>query len=259
MISVHDVDRLKVVANEVPPAKESYLEDDFVMNLLETVLDYQMNTKAVVKALQHFRDERWHEIRTLDDLLAVLARFPDDQPGNTALAQYLWRYDMWTRAHQLRDLAQYFVSIGVTDQERLQSWAARSQFQRDFEGRVKGLGIGHLTYNQHLAGRARALVPGRSHDISSRIPTPVTRGSEAGIVAAANGTPRPGWQRLVPVNVPLRQPTRLVVSRGLLPIGHRGQLRHSGHEVSDRGYGSAPPLDASQIRQSNSYALRPSS
>ena len=141
MISVHDVDRLKVVANEVPPAKESYLEDDFVMNLLETVLDYQMNTKAVVRALQHFRDERWHEIRTLDDLLAVLARFPDDQPGNTALAQYLWRYDMWTRAHQLRDLAQYFVSIGVTDQERLQSWAARSQFKRDFEGRVKGLGI----------------------------------------------------------------------------------------------------------------------
>jgi len=138
---VHDVDRLKVVANEVPPAKESYLEDDFVMNLLETVLDYQMNTKAVVRALQHFRDERWHEIRTLDDLLAVLARFPDDQPGNTALAQYLWRYDMWTRAHQLRDLAQYFVSIGVTDQERLQSWAARSQFKRDFEGRVKGLGI----------------------------------------------------------------------------------------------------------------------
>jgi len=141
VISVHDVDRLKVVANEVPPAKESYLEDDFVMNLLETVLDYQMNTKAVVRALQHFRDERWHEIRTLDDLLAVLARFPDDQPGNTALAQYLWRYDMWTRAHQLRDLAQYFVSIGVTDQERLQSWAARSQFKRDFEGRVKGLGI----------------------------------------------------------------------------------------------------------------------
>ena len=40
VISVHDVDRLKVVANEVPPAKESYLEDDFVMNLLETVLDY---------------------------------------------------------------------------------------------------------------------------------------------------------------------------------------------------------------------------
>jgi hypothetical protein len=141
VISVHDVDRLKVVANEVPPAKESYLEDDFVMNLLETVLDYQMNTKAVVKALQHFREERWHEIRTLDVLLAVLSRFADDQPGNTALAQYLWRYDMWTRAHQLRDLAQYFLSIGVTDQERLQSWTARSQFKRDFEGRIKGLGI----------------------------------------------------------------------------------------------------------------------
>ena len=141
MVSAHDVDRLKVVANELPPATESYLEDDFVMNLLETVLDYQMNTKAVVRALQHYRDQRWDAVRTLDDLLAVLARFPDDQLGNTALAQHLWGYDMWTRAHQLRDLAQYFLSIGVTDQERLQSWAARSQFKRDFEGRVKGLGI----------------------------------------------------------------------------------------------------------------------
>lgn len=127
VVSARDVGRLKAVANELPPAAESYLEDDFVMRLLETVFDYQMNTKAVVRELQRYRDQRWDEIRTLDDLLAVLARFPDDQPSNSALAQHLWGYDMWTRAHQLRDLAHYFLSIGVTDQERLQSWAARSR------------------------------------------------------------------------------------------------------------------------------------
>ena len=87
-----------------------------------------------------FNDTATTEIYTLS-LHDALPIFPDDQPGNTALAQYLWGYDMWTRAHQLRDLVQYFLSIGVTDQERLQSWAARSQFKRDFEGRVKGLGI----------------------------------------------------------------------------------------------------------------------
>ena len=38
VVSAHDADRLKLVANKVPPATESYLEDDFVMNLLKTVL-----------------------------------------------------------------------------------------------------------------------------------------------------------------------------------------------------------------------------
>ena len=49
------------------------------MNLLETVLDYQMSTTAVVRALQHFRDNRWEEGRTIDNLEAVFERFPDDK------------------------------------------------------------------------------------------------------------------------------------------------------------------------------------
>jgi hypothetical protein len=111
------------------------------MNLQETVLDYMMITKAVVRALQHYRDHRWDEIRTLDDLADVFARFPDDKEGNLTLAQYLWGYNMWTRAHQLRDLASFFRSIGVTDQEALKAWAAQAEFERDFEGKVYGLGI----------------------------------------------------------------------------------------------------------------------
>jgi hypothetical protein len=46
----------------------------------------------------------------------------------------------WTRAQQLRDLARYFRSIGVIDQQRLKQWALASTFKKDFEGRVKGLG-----------------------------------------------------------------------------------------------------------------------
>jgi hypothetical protein len=141
VITAHDVERLKQVARSLPPAEESYLEDDFIMNLQETVLDYQMNTKAVVRALHHFRDHRWDELRTLDELDSLFTRFADDQPGNTELAQYLWGYNMWTRAHQLRDLARYFRSVGIIDQVRLRTWAARSEFKRDFEGRIKGLGI----------------------------------------------------------------------------------------------------------------------
>jgi hypothetical protein len=100
-----------------------------------------MNTKAVVRALQTFRDRHWDEIRTLDDLEELFDRFPDDKDGNLDLARHLWGYDMWTRAHQLRDLAAYFRRIGVVDQPSLRRWAGRALFGRDFEGRVRGLGI----------------------------------------------------------------------------------------------------------------------
>jgi hypothetical protein len=31
-------------ARDIPPAQGTYIEEDFVMNLQETVLDYQMST-----------------------------------------------------------------------------------------------------------------------------------------------------------------------------------------------------------------------
>lgn len=75
------------------------------------------------------------------DLQSGLLPFPDDEKGNTALAQHLWGYNLWTRAHLLRGLVDYFDQIGVRDQPSLRAWAANSEFKRDFEGRVKGLGF----------------------------------------------------------------------------------------------------------------------
>ena len=140
MISEADIEKLASAARLLPPNTSTYLEEDFVMNLLETVLDYMLQTEVVVRALQRFRENRWNDVRTLDDLERVMARFPEDQAGNTALAQHLWGYNFWTRAQQLRDLVRYFRSIGVVDQEQLKHWALRSTFKTDFEGRVKGLG-----------------------------------------------------------------------------------------------------------------------
>jgi hypothetical protein len=141
MIDPADVDLVAKAAATVPPAKESYLEDDFVMNLMETVLDYQMDTKVVVKALEHYKDQRWAEIRTREDLRSIFARFPEDKEGNLALAQYLWGYNHWTRAQQLRDLTVFLRRVGVVDQDSLKAWATNSNFKKDFEGQVKGLGI----------------------------------------------------------------------------------------------------------------------
>ena len=136
-----DLARVVAAARILPPAGSSYLETDFVMNLQETVLDYMQTTEVVVQALQRFKDRHWDEVRTLDNLEGVFARFPDDKEGNTALAQWLWGYNMWTRAHQLRDLAVFFRGIGVFDQAGLRAWARDAEFKRDFSGRVKGLGI----------------------------------------------------------------------------------------------------------------------
>jgi hypothetical protein len=140
MVSEEDVEKLASAARVLAPNTNAYLEEDFVMNLLETVLDYMLQTEVVVRALERFRENRWSEIRTLDDLERLLAQFPEDQPGNTALAQYLWGYNFWTRAQQLRELVRYFRSIGVVDQDRLKQWSLTSTFKKDFEGRVKGLG-----------------------------------------------------------------------------------------------------------------------
>lgn len=127
-------------ARLVPPAEGMYLEDDFVMNLLATVVDYQMRTTTVERALAYFRANRWDKVRTLADLEALFGRFANDKDGNTALAQHLWGYKLWTRAEELRALTAFFVRCGVTDQQRLRAWAARTSFETDFEGKVKGLG-----------------------------------------------------------------------------------------------------------------------
>ena len=140
MISEEDVQRLAVAARELPPAVDAVIEDDFVLNLLETVLDYMLQTAVVVKALEYYKAHRWDQIRTLDELEVVLERFGADQEGNTALALHLWGYKLWTRAGQLRGLARYFRATGVTDRDTLRRWAETSTFETDFEGKVKGLG-----------------------------------------------------------------------------------------------------------------------
>jgi hypothetical protein len=89
MVSEADVEKLVAAARILPPNTSAYLEDDFVMNLLETVLDYMLQTEVVVKALERFRENRWNDVRTLDDLERLMARFSADQAGNTALAQHL--------------------------------------------------------------------------------------------------------------------------------------------------------------------------
>lgn len=131
---------VEAVCRRLPPAKGNYLISDFVMNLMATVIDFQTHTTTVERALRHFDKYRGIELSTMDDVQRVLAGYPDDKVGNTALAQYLWGYNMWTRAGMFRGLVRYFDARGVRDQDALRAWATTSEFKRDFEGQKKGLG-----------------------------------------------------------------------------------------------------------------------
>ena len=61
-----------------------------------------MHAFAVGKALRFYKANRWGEVRTLDDLEAVLARFRNHKEGNGELAQFLWGNNYWNRADWLR-------------------------------------------------------------------------------------------------------------------------------------------------------------
>ena len=55
MIDDTDIERLTLAASKLTATPSSYLEEDFVTNLFVTVLDYQLQTPVVGKALEHFR------------------------------------------------------------------------------------------------------------------------------------------------------------------------------------------------------------
>src|SRR5438128_3765077 len=139
MLDERELAMLVSRCRSVPLTENEYVATDFVVALLETVMDYQNATTTVQQAGKHFEAHRWDEIRSLDDLEHVLARFPADREGNDGLAQYLWGYHHWRRAQELRGLVSYFRERNVADLAALRAWAVSSTTD-DFVGHIKGLG-----------------------------------------------------------------------------------------------------------------------
>ncbi len=142
-LSPEDFSALANAVADLPFVKPNRAPADYMLDLMETVINFHVRVEVVLSSLGYFRDQvqQQHQIYTHDDLKAVLAGFPDDEAGNKAASQFLWGNFMWTRIALLRKLMAFFESVGVTDQASLHAWAARSTFERDFKDRVKGLGI----------------------------------------------------------------------------------------------------------------------
>jgi hypothetical protein len=139
VLSDRELDALEHAASSIPLSSFEFVADDYVLALFDTVLDYQNQAAAIQKAEDHYRVQHYREVRTLDDLEAVLERFPEDRDGNDELAQYLWGNHHWRRAQELRGLVRYFRERNVTTLRQLRTWATKSQ-QEDFVGHIKGLG-----------------------------------------------------------------------------------------------------------------------
>ena len=139
MISRGEYDLILQKCKELSPAKGIYLVHDYLENIFITVLDFMLKGDIIKNAIAYYKENRWNSIRTLRDLRQLLSEYPDDKEGNTAVAQYLWKYKYWTRVSLMRKLVDFLVSINVRSQEDLIKWANTSNFETDFKGKIPGM------------------------------------------------------------------------------------------------------------------------
>jgi hypothetical protein len=138
--------KLLEVCARLPIPEDIYAENDFVMDVIETVLNLRMLRTTVTRALAHFQAHCAAQIRDFSALEDYLA----SQPENLVVAKYLWGYRYRTRVNHLRGLVRFFRAHGVTNAEQRKAWADRTELE-DFERKVPGLAYAAF---QWLAMRA---------------------------------------------------------------------------------------------------------
>lgn len=156
----------------VPPAVGTDADyPDYITNLLLTVLDLRLLNVIVNNAIEHYRAQRWDEIRTLDDLQTLLARFPDDVEGNRAAAAYLWGYRYRNQLGHLRGLVSWARESGLTDQDRLRTWAHQSNDPKSASDLRRNPTVGAVRaplVSDHAGGRMRKEMQRRQWKVSER-------------------------------------------------------------------------------------------
>lgn len=146
--SVLTDDEIRLVAgaaSKIPLTASEYIDTDLGTCLVSTVVDFQMRTPAVERALSHFQRIRGDGISTLNDFERLFIEFADTKEGNEGLAVHLFGYKLWTRVGLLRSLVRFLRREGVVTFADLQTWAAKRDFNHDFEGQVRYV-AGGTTY-----------------------------------------------------------------------------------------------------------------
>ena len=149
-LTTEELQQLLVATIDLPFIREKRTKTDYMLDVLETVLNFHLQEPVVLSALAYFQKHhnpppvhQWQPqcIHTHADLQNALNGFADTPEGNKEASQYLWGNRHWTRIGLLRRFMEFLTSINVTDQTSLHAWAKQASFERDFKGKVPGLGI----------------------------------------------------------------------------------------------------------------------
>lgn len=141
-LSPEQFQQLLIATANLPVAHLEPLQGDYLQQVLETPLNFQMRVEVVVKALEHFRKQvqTQHGIHTYQDLVQALGQFADTDEDNKACANWLFGNNHWTRVALLRRFLEFLGQQQLTDLAGLTSWAEQAVYERDFKGKVKGMG-----------------------------------------------------------------------------------------------------------------------
>lgn len=133
---------LLAACEELPDFGEEDRPFDYLEALFITVLDFHSRGEMVENALAYFTDAGRTKLKLTDHrgLKQWLARWDDDQAGLEKASLALWGNRHWTRMGLLKQLVNYLDQQGVHDADSLKQWACQADFERDFKGKVKGLG-----------------------------------------------------------------------------------------------------------------------
>lgn len=151
-LSPEQFQQLLVATANLPFIHLDRQETHFISHVLETPVNFQMRAKVVVKALDHFRQnvQVQHGVHPFQDLQQALARFYDTETGNKDGAQWRWNNNHWTRVELLRRFLVFLDRNHLTDLDALTVWAQQANFERDFKGQTKGMGL--AVFNWLLLG-----------------------------------------------------------------------------------------------------------
>jgi hypothetical protein len=151
-LSIDEMNILTETCRNLPDG-EDYVYDDYVENLMRTVLDFQMSIDTTLnKALDNFK--LYHPyITTHGDLKDILSKYADSDEGNRTLARLFWNNNHWSRVAFLRTLINEFETRGIVDQKSLRDWLQTADFRRDVEGQFRRKFQNHpgLTHSIGLA------------------------------------------------------------------------------------------------------------
>lgn len=135
-LTEEELAKLRTECRKLPQGK-NHRVSDYIINVFDTVLDFQMKAEVVDSSIGFYEENRWNELRTHKALAKLISSYPNTKRGNMQLAKYLWNNNHWSRAKFLRELVAYFESVHVRNMRTLSRWARSTDFEQGVKGRIK--------------------------------------------------------------------------------------------------------------------------